>query len=281
MHRIRALEIDATQGALDMLSSVLPFWAKHGPKSVKRTLQIVDYTYGSSDRIGAPHCPTQQELAAMLATAPRLRELVLANCWIEPSEEIPNPVTLNHLQFLSLESQSESHGFVHVLPLLAIGSEGLSMSLTLDEECDFIDEARAFFGRTKVTRLHVWAIQGYIPLSMLLYPIPHLETLALDNFEIPNEYTHTLVPLPRLHTLYLKDPLTDARSLQQLVQPQRSLKKLHIYRPYTGREPESSMTAEECAHLAESMHMVEDFKIEFDWGSRTIGTWDFVILDIW
>ncbi|KAG8691421.1 hypothetical protein FRC08_010182, partial [Ceratobasidium sp. 394] len=33
----------------------------------------------------------QQQLVAMLATCPRLRVLALVNCWIEPSEEIPDP----------------------------------------------------------------------------------------------------------------------------------------------------------------------------------------------
>ncbi|KAG8700917.1 hypothetical protein FRC08_004380 [Ceratobasidium sp. 394] len=225
--------------------------------------------------------PTQQELVAMLATCPRLRILVLVNCWIQPSDEIPGPVTLNHLQFLTLESENLSPGFVHIFPLLAIGSEGLSMSLTLDKRCNFIDEARAFFGRTKVTRLHVWGIQGHVPLSLLPYPIPHLETLALDYFDISSDYDYNMVLWPRLRTLYLKDPPIRVGCLQQLVQLHPSLQKLHIYRPMTDQGTKTSMTDEECAHLAESMHTVEDFKIEFDWGSRTIGTWDFVILDIW
>ncbi|KAG8688426.1 hypothetical protein FRC08_011445, partial [Ceratobasidium sp. 394] len=98
-------------------------------------------------------CPTQQEFAMMLSACPGLRILVLANCWIEPSDETPSPVTLNHLESLSLESEPDIHGFQYVLPLLIIGSEALSMSLTLDDEPDFIAEAKAFFSRTKVTRL--------------------------------------------------------------------------------------------------------------------------------
>ncbi|KAG8691422.1 hypothetical protein FRC08_010183 [Ceratobasidium sp. 394] len=222
--------------------------------------------------IGPSRSPTQQELVAMLATCPRLRILVLANCWIHQSEEFPGPVTLNHLEFLSLESDQHSRNLAHVLPLLAIGSEGLSMSLTLNEDPDLAAEARAFFSRTKVTRLHAWGIQDHVPLSTLLCPIPHLETLALDYFNISNKDGHSMVPWPSLRTLYLKDPRIDVSCLQQLVQLQSSLKKLRIYRPeIDGRSGRST--------VAELAHKIEDFKIESGWGSRTIGTWDFVILD--
>ncbi|KAG8709516.1 hypothetical protein FRC08_018300 [Ceratobasidium sp. 394] len=234
------------------------------------------------------HPLTQEKLVAMLATTPRLRTLALANCWIEPSEEIPAPVALNHLLFLSLESDSHSSNLVHVFPLLAIGSEGLSMSLTLENNPDLIAGARAFLGRTKVTRLHAWGIDENAPLSAILCPIPHLKTLALDYFdisgEIPqgffglNDNGHSRAPWPRLRTLYLKDPSIEMSCLQQLVQLLSPLKELCIYRPKYGGQMEGSMTGAEWDYLARSMHMVEDFKVEFDWGSRTIGTWDFVIL---
>ncbi|KAG8709515.1 hypothetical protein FRC08_018299 [Ceratobasidium sp. 394] len=217
--------------------------------------------------------PTQQELVAMLATCPRLRILVLANCWIEPSEETPRPATLNHLQYLSLESEHDSRSLAHVLPLLAIGSEGLTMSLTLQDNPDLIAEARAFFSRTKVIRLHAWGIHRHVPLSTLLYPIPHLETLALDYFDISNGDGHSMVSWPRLRTLYLKDPCIDVSCLQQLVQLQGPLKKLHIYRLETLRQSKRTM-------LSDLAHGVEDFKVESDWGSHTsTATWDFVILD--
>ncbi|KAG8691042.1 hypothetical protein FRC08_010284 [Ceratobasidium sp. 394] len=228
----------------------------------------------------ASHTPTQQELVAMLATCPRLRILVLADCCVEPSEAIPSPVALNHLEFLSLESAGASRNFVHVFPLLFIGSEGLSMSLTLDRYCDFFDEARVFFSRTKVTRLHVSAVQRYTPLSMLSYPIPHLETLALEYFDMLNNDIHNMTLWPRLRTLYLKDSVIDVGRLQQLVQLHHSLKTLHVYRPKTNGQPKISMTDDECADLAESMQMVEELQVEeSDWGSCTIGTWDFVMFD--
>ncbi|KAG8698269.1 hypothetical protein FRC08_006027 [Ceratobasidium sp. 394] len=228
--------------------------------------------------IDESHSITQRQLAAMLAACARLRILVLANCWIEKSEEMPSSVALNHLQFLSLESENCSGSFSKVLPLLAVGSESLSMSLTKSGCCDFFDEAKEFFGRTKVTRLHVSGRQE--PLSMLLYPIPHLETLALDRFDLSDEEVQDLVPWPRLRTLYLKDPVVDVTSLQQLVQLQRSLKTLHIYRPRTSGPGSRPMVGEERAHLADSMHMVENFQVEeSNGGSCTIATWDFVILD--
>ncbi|KAG8679131.1 hypothetical protein FRC08_017201 [Ceratobasidium sp. 394] len=226
-----------------------------------------------------PRPLTQHRFVAMLATCPRLRILVLANCWIQPSEVTPNPVALNHLQFLSLESHHHSCGFVHVLPLLAIGSEGLSMSLSMDDYCDFFEEARAFFGRTKVTRLYAWCIQGYVSLSALLYPIPYLETLVLDYFDISHDDIHNIVLWPRLRTLHLKDVSIDISCLQQLVRSQRSLTKLHVYQPATGGRSSRPMVGEERAHLADSMQMVEDFQIgRYDLGSCPITTWDFVIL---
>ncbi|KAG8686423.1 hypothetical protein FRC08_012514 [Ceratobasidium sp. 394] len=218
----------------------------------------------------------------MLTACPRLRTLALVSCPIEPSEETPSPVALNHLECLSLESESESYGFVHVFPLLAIGSEGLSMSLTLHHDCDFIDEAKAFFGRTKVTQLHVWGIEGHVPLSMLLYPIPYLETLALDHVDISDDGIHSLVLWPRLRTLYLKCPAIDLNYLQQFVELQHSLKKLRIYGPMNhGRLQVEPMTDRECILLAGSLHGVEDFKVKKDgWGELVLATWDFIFLRI-
>ncbi|KAG8677925.1 hypothetical protein FRC08_018210 [Ceratobasidium sp. 394] len=220
---------------------------------------------------------TQQELVAILATCPRLRILALIDCEIGPSEVAPRPVALNHLEFLSLESEYDSGNFVHVLPLLAIGSEGLSMSLTMGDDSDLFDEAKAFFGRTKVTRLHVWGMQEHVPLSMLSYPIPYLEILALEYFDISPPEARNLVLWPRLHTLHLQLPLLDTGCLRRFVELQHSLKKLRVYEPMTEAWLETSMTDEELVDLAQSMHMVEDFEIQSDWKSGTIGTWDFVI----
>ncbi|KAG8711342.1 hypothetical protein FRC09_020656, partial [Ceratobasidium sp. 395] len=109
------------------------------------------------EQLYGPHTPSQQHLATMLAASPRLRILVLSDCCIQPSEGTPNPVILNHLQSLSLEHTGEPghSGFECVFPLLGIGSETLDMSLTLDDDPDFVIKAESFFSRTRVTRLFV------------------------------------------------------------------------------------------------------------------------------
>ncbi|KAG8734837.1 hypothetical protein FRC10_011380 [Ceratobasidium sp. 414] len=232
--------------------------------------------------------PTQQQLVAMLAACPRLRILALANCWIGPSDETPSPVTLNYLQSLSLEMDDTGYGFAHVFPLLLIGSDALSMSLTLEDNPEFIAELKVLFSRTKVTTLCVRERHRQ-SLTALLCPIPYLETLAIDHFDIYGQaFQHCFgansdgrneVLWPRLHTLYLRNVSIDASCLQKLVLLHPSIKKLHIYRPFPAGTHAKFMTDEECDHLGELMDMVEDYHIDFGSGNGPIDTWDFVILE--
>ncbi|KAG8776975.1 hypothetical protein FRC12_000596 [Ceratobasidium sp. 428] len=138
------------------------------------------------EQLNEPYTPSQQDLAAMLATSPRLRILVLSDCCIQPSEGTPDPVVLNHLQSLSLEHIGEPghSGFEYVFPLLDIGSETLDMSLTLDDDPDFVIEAESFFSRTRVTRLFVRDIGLSLSLSVLLFPMPYLQTLGIEGCSI-------------------------------------------------------------------------------------------------
>ncbi|KAG8737847.1 hypothetical protein FRC10_007600 [Ceratobasidium sp. 414] len=234
-------------------------------------------------------CPTHKQFAAMLAACPRLRVLALANCWIEPSDETPSPVALNYLQSLSLETDDPRYGFALVLPLLLIGSDAMSMSLTLEDDSEFIAELKVLFSRTKVTTLCVRERHHRQSLTALLCPIPYLETLAIENFDIcgqafqhffgANGDGHNEVLWPRLHTLYLKDVSIDASCLRKLVLLHPSIKKLHIYRPCAAGKRNEFMTNKECGHLTELVDMVEDYHVNFGSGNGPIDTWDFMILE--
>ncbi|KAG8683606.1 hypothetical protein FRC08_014180 [Ceratobasidium sp. 394] len=227
---------------------------------------------------------TQQKFVAILTACPRLRILALANCWIEPSDSTISPVTLNHLHSLSLETDDLASGFAPVLPLLHVGSNALSMSLTMENDSDFIAGAKAFFSRTKVTKLCVRDRQGQT-LTALLCPIPHLETLALDNCNISGWAFEQFfrsngeVLWPRLRTLYLRDSSIDTSCLQKLVVLHPSIEKLQIYRPYAAGHGKKILTEEERGHLQELMHTVEDYDVDFTRGNGPIDAWDFVILD--
>ncbi|KAG8688425.1 hypothetical protein FRC08_011444 [Ceratobasidium sp. 394] len=235
------------------------------------------------------HLPSQQEFVSMLAACPRLHILALANFPIEPSKETPNPVTLAHLESLSLESDGHAYSLIHVLPLLATGSNALDMSLTLDDEPGFAAGVKAFFSRTKVTRLFVSDRQRRSSLAPLFCPIPYLETLAIEHCNMfgqafqelfeSNEDGRSTVPWPCLHTLYLKDLPIDTDCLQKLVLLHRSLKKLHVFQPYSVGSGDTILTDEECDHLVDSMNMVEDFGMSFDWSNGPLDTWEFVILE--
>ncbi|KAG8708337.1 hypothetical protein FRC08_018944 [Ceratobasidium sp. 394] len=234
--------------------------------------------------------PTQQEFVAMLAACPRLRVLALCNYCIKFLGETPSPVALNHLQSLSLETDDPAYSLPFVFPLLLVGSDALTMSLTLEDSSRLIVEARTFFDRTKVAKLCVRDRQYRLSLTALLsLPIPYLETLAIENFNISERAWEDIfgsksngcgtVSWPRLRTLYLIDSLIDASCLRKLVLLHPSVTKLHIYRPRPVGKHDVLMTDEECTHLENSMDMVEDYCVDFGLGNGPIDTWDFGILE--
>ncbi|KAG8700073.1 hypothetical protein FRC08_004939 [Ceratobasidium sp. 394] len=242
------------------------------------------------EEIYGDRSPTQQEFVAMLAACPRLCALVLANCWVEPSEETPSPINLNHLQSLTLETADPELSLAPVLPLLVIGSDALAMGLTLEDNPSFIAAAEAFFNRTKVATLCVRDCGHISSLAALLScPTPYLEILAIERFDIHGQAFRDFfgsnggcgtVLWPHLHTLYLKELPIDASCLQKLVLIHPSIKKLYIYRPRPKERDDGLMMEEESRHLAELMHdMVEDFCIDFRSGNGPIDTWDFVVLE--
>ncbi|KAG8708336.1 hypothetical protein FRC08_018943 [Ceratobasidium sp. 394] len=340
MHRVYALDINATLGEIDMFSSVMKSWIKNGSTSVEKTLQVFNnLKLFSEDPSGlwfgpesnaerfntffrtinrlllrycrisrdiqfheglvelhlegviSHHYPSQQEFVEMLAACPRLRILALVNYWVEPSEEeTPGQVTLNHLQSLSLETDDPGYSLAPIFPLLLIGPKALAMSLTPEKDTQFIAEAKAFFGRTNVTKLCVRdRVRQSSSTALLSFPIPHLETLAIENFDIfgqafedffgPNGEGEGTALWPRLHTLYLKDLSIDASCLRKLVLLHPSIKKLHIYRPRPVGKRDALMTDEECNHLDNSVDIVEDYFVDFRSGNGPIDTWDFVILE--
>ncbi|KAG8724154.1 hypothetical protein FRC09_000048 [Ceratobasidium sp. 395] len=238
-----------------------------------------------------PYSLSQRELATMLTASPRLRILVLANCCIQPSEVIPDPVTLNHLQSLSLEcSYGGPSGLDYVFPLLAIGSESLDMSLTLDDDPDFILEAKAFFGRTRVTRLYVRDFSLSLSLGILLFPMPYLRTLAVEDCAMSgsafrkrlnsNGEAHCQIPWSQLETLHLITPLVDMRSLHFLQSLVRlhSFASIHVYEPMDPNTMEP-ITEKECKKLEKTLtRTAEDLQIhpEYDYTSP-VDDWDFII----
>ncbi|KAG8711341.1 hypothetical protein FRC09_020655 [Ceratobasidium sp. 395] len=238
-----------------------------------------------------PYSLSQQDLADMLAASPRLRILALANCCIEPSDATPAPVALDCLQSLSLEFSSHSpSGLEYVLPLLAIGSESLDMSLTLHDDPEFIAEVESFFGRTRVTRLYVRDFSRSLSLGLLLFPMTYLQTLAVEACAMsgptfrkslnPNGEAHSGVSWPQLETLYLINPLVDMNSLRFLKNLVRlhSFASIHVYGPMVPetREP---IIEKECNKLERKLaRIAEDLEIYPDYGyDSPINDWDFII----
>ncbi|KAG9122412.1 hypothetical protein FRC07_001215 [Ceratobasidium sp. 392] len=230
---------------------------------------------------------TQKQLAAMMAASPTLRILALANCWIEPSKNTPSPATLNCLQYLSLESSEDASScFQYVFPLLAIESSALNMSLTLDDDPNFIIAANSFFSRTRVSLLRVRGSE-YESLDLFLFPMPHIETLVVEWCKISGPHFQRLLsadaessggtPWPRLRVLYLINIQVDAHSLRDLVLL-HSLNSLYVYDPMPLDSLEE-MTDEECRQLEALMPTVEDFKIYNGWDNCVVDNWDFIILE--
>ncbi|KAG8711340.1 hypothetical protein FRC09_020654 [Ceratobasidium sp. 395] len=266
-----------------LLSCRIPVPAVFSEALVELHLEDVYKSYGLS----------QQELTTTLAASPRLRILVLANCYVQPSEETPAPVSLNHLQSLSLECTEDGpSGFEYVFPLLAIGSETLDMSLTLDDDSDFYIEAKSFFSRTRVTRLYVRSFGIGLSLGILFFPMPYLQTLAAEDSvmsgpESPppstsNEEAPTQVPWPQLRALYLINPHIDMQMLHFLRNILRlhSLTLIHIHEPLVAetKEPMSKKTRRKLGkHLA---CMGKELEIYPGEGfACPIDEWEFIIRD--
>lgn len=168
---------------------------------------------------------TQSQLAGVLAASPRLRSLMLIETRVarDDLESRFSPIRLGSLSVLSLESSEFSRDFRLVYPLLAVESDSLSMSITLDDDVDFIAEARSFLCRSNITTLHVDGHDESIALTQLLGPMPHLHTLVLKSLDI-NDYTipyssrgDFAVLWPQLHTLYLFECVTVPSCLGRIV----------------------------------------------------------------
>ncbi|KAG9091564.1 hypothetical protein FS749_016436 [Ceratobasidium sp. UAMH 11750] len=239
-----------------------------------------------------PMCPTRTQLAAALTASPRLRTLTFVYFKLDHSGEIlednPAPATLNHLEYLTIESVN-TDDYQYVLPLLSIGSESLNMSMTLSTHPGYITVAESFFRRTKVTRLHAGAssfVENTLCLPMILCPIPHLQTLSISHCDFSKENLQSLygadsnnfkhIPWPRLHSLSITYSAIDVACLQTLAQL-NSIPRLNLYGVWIAGS-QRPMTAEQCGVLRESLDMVDDLRISEDYDESPSCTWDFVEL---
>ncbi|QRV97079.1 F-box-like domain-containing protein [Ceratobasidium sp. AG-Ba] len=175
--------------------------------------------------------PSQQDIARLLAASPHLRRLIIYCFSVTPSYPTPAPVALDHLEQLGLETMSAGD-VAHILPLISTTSNALRVAISLGNTPEFVDAARSFFARTKVTVLHV---DGGLPIShptisSLFARMPFLHTLiirvSICSEEVSDEFTRWCTirgelvnPWPALRTLSLFHCEFTTESLLKLVSP--------------------------------------------------------------
>ncbi|KAG9091344.1 hypothetical protein FS749_016619 [Ceratobasidium sp. UAMH 11750] len=118
---------------------------------------------------------SQWDLASILAASPGLRSLALfrLRIGVHRREAAPNPVALNNLHSIQLDSFGES--LWAALRLITSTSDSIKMSLAFEDHPEFIPAARSFFERCKVTALHISlpSLTSSPSMSFWFIPMPH------------------------------------------------------------------------------------------------------------
>lgn len=214
---------------------------------------------------------TSSELAAILASCPRLQHLTLDHLLIETtSSSNPKPVLLSELQTLELG------GFDHigvnsavmlesVLSMINPSQNALSVSISLryfSGPRTALDALGSFINRSNVTTLRVYGPEASMMSSQDPYfasqlgPLPRVQTLVLDKwcfcdsleveqmyrpaktYENPRPINPELVLWPQLQNLYLHRCRLERGHLRQLISL-HSLQSLFMRNCYDGSKPRS------------------------------------------
>ncbi|QRV97036.1 isoamyl alcohol oxidase [Ceratobasidium sp. AG-Ba] len=256
------------------------------PKFIPFHEGLVDLCLGYMDPLNRLN---QEDLVRILSVTPRLRMFSLADCQIQRSDVTPHPVTLNHLESLSLESHEVPPSSVYVLPLINTGTQKLDMSLTLgDNSPEFKNEVRLFFARSRVVRLLVWqGVTARGSLEAIFCPMLHLRTLAIERFDISDNSLgggiQTILqgrappPWPALHVLHFRLNNVDLDCLEAIVR-MHPIKKLHMHDPRIIGAGEMEAGDEGWTKLHVRFGAVEDFHIFFEEDYSEMDTWDFSVL---
>jgi hypothetical protein len=205
---------------------------------------------------------TQSDIAGVLDACPRLRWLVVDDLKILEQESTPDPVHLNHLEFLSISQHKVTASLKFILPLLITGSNSATVTIRLCKNPDFVSEARSFFTRSAVARLFVYGSDRYeYSLVSLLCPAPDLQELVIRDCAFRPYTSQEMLPgdeatknmdlWPLLHTVYLIGCTLDRDFLREFI-TLHPVRKLWFYRCYLMEEEERRhMTSQETNELKE------------------------------
>lgn len=157
---------------------------------------------------GGCHQLAQLQLATILRSSPRLRELKLVDVVVGHEAWVaPKPIVLEDLEVLVLHIN-----LVLVLPLIAPGLKPLGMSFLLNKDPMSLEIVRSFFSRSIIETLDLANVLGahrWFPFVM--GPLQHLKTLILVDCSFSDSDIHdflvgspeSAVPWPRLRVLHL------------------------------------------------------------------------------
>ncbi|KAG8698936.1 hypothetical protein FRC08_005619 [Ceratobasidium sp. 394] len=218
---------------------------------------------------------TLSELAAILASCPRLQHLTLARLLIETTTPTPEPVLLAELKTLELGRFSYRSGgdsptmLELVLSILNPGQNALCMTIALGYlggSQQPLDAVGSFIARSNVTSLSVSGpdvsmMPMYDPyFASQLGPLPRVQTLVLDKWHIcdsfevklmsgriktyenPRPINPEVVLWPQLQSLYLRECNLEKDHLRQLVPP-HSIQSLFMRDCCDGYKPQSPSDA--------------------------------------
>ncbi|QRV97078.1 F-box-like domain-containing protein [Ceratobasidium sp. AG-Ba] len=235
--------------------------------------------------------PSQQDISRLLAASPRLQSLIIFGFTVTPSRPVPAPVALDHLQQLGLESMSmQSVGYV--LPLISSSSDALRMAISMGDEPAFVDAARSFLARTKVTVLHAdGGLPGSLPsISALFVHMPPLHTLTLSCCVLSEENLGNFIawrtsrdgrvnPWPALRTLNVFQCTITPDALQRFVEP-FSPQTLGLWEPIPSEEAppwRNEWDSNARAQLEESLSRRGINVVWYESSGDTLPSWSFVM----
>lgn len=235
----------------NFLSSIqtLQLFGVHVPwkSSVYRGLSSLFIEYGR----GPSTCwATQSQLATVLESSPRLRELKLIDLNVQPGGWLASKqITLKDLEVLAV------HGCASIiLPMITPGSNPLRMSFYIDPEPVPLEAIHSFFACSVVDTLHMmnpWDNKTWF--SYLLGPLQHLKTLVISGcpFNVPDIQDFLMLPSeqratpwPKLHTLHLSECMLQYDILLKFLS-KHSVQTLNFHSCTTTRSSDEPGEAEE------------------------------------
>ncbi|KAG8721740.1 hypothetical protein FRC08_010621 [Ceratobasidium sp. 394] len=195
---------------------------------------------------------TQVELAAILASCPKLRSFAIDCITIGRTDEPKaHPVSLDELTVLDIGRSSSISMANDVLAIINPGSGTLSLGLPLFNLPQYprsaTDNIISFLNRYNVGTLHVYGSPREPSFATHLGPLPRVQTLVFHDcyfsgraqvyrrgMDIPETYIDLapvnpeLVLWPQLQNLYLHSCVLEKNHLYSLVLP-HSIQTLHMW----------------------------------------------------